>query len=185
VTPLDFLLHVMRHPDAPPALRLKAASITAPYVHQKRANDGPAKNSITVADKFGMVVDSEVPKKLRDNKFRLLRLSNRRIKHPDEYDRKAPILEARIAAARKQLNCPCPSVYGLKDFSKDHKRLWELSRKRKSRSKLTKAEDTEEVHLTARVEAFAASPEIAARVRMKELQQRQRTAAFAGGHPSV
>jgi hypothetical protein len=35
VTPLDFLLGVMRDADSPPTLRLRVAGIVAPYVHQK------------------------------------------------------------------------------------------------------------------------------------------------------
>jgi len=35
VTPLDFLLGVMKDADTPPTLRLRVAGIVAPYVHQK------------------------------------------------------------------------------------------------------------------------------------------------------
>lgn len=38
VTPLDFMLDMMRDPDAGPLTRLDAAKAAAPYVHPKLAN---------------------------------------------------------------------------------------------------------------------------------------------------
>lgn len=181
-TPLGFLLQVMRNPRTPLKLSMKVASITAPYVHSKRANDRPSKLGATAVDKFGMVVDLEVAQKLRDDKRRLRQLSHRRLKHPDEYDRKAPRLEARIASATAKLNCPCPSVYSIDDFIRDRHRLQEFLRKRKSRAKFTKQDDVDEAQATARVAAFIASPEIVTRTRMKELDRRQGMSR-AGGQP--
>lgn len=181
-SPLSFLLHVMRDPKTPAGLRVKVACITAPYVHPKRANNRPTKNGVTPTDRLGFVVDPAATTKLRDDKLRLQRLLNRRIKHPDDYNRKAPPLEARIAAAAKELNCPCPSMYGMDDIEKDYKRLGDLSRKRRSRSKLTKEEDAEEALLTTRLSALAAGPENQARVRRKELERRRRV-SLGGGPP--
>jgi hypothetical protein len=68
------------------------------------------------------------------------------------------------------------------DIIKDHKRLKEFSRQRRSRWKLTKEEDVEEAHLTVRLAALASSPEITARSRLKESKARFRISR-AGGPP--
>jgi hypothetical protein len=42
VSPLDFLLGLMRNPDLPSDLRVKIAEVAAPFVHRKPTKDNPA-----------------------------------------------------------------------------------------------------------------------------------------------
>ena len=65
VTPLDFLLGVMRDADSPPAIRLRVAGIVAPYVHRKgepsRADEAPVARAV-VDDPYGF--DADIADKL-------------------------------------------------------------------------------------------------------------------------
>jgi hypothetical protein len=60
VTPLDFLLGVMRDADSPPAIRLRVAGIVAPYVHRKgepgQVEEAPAARAV-VDDPYGFNPD--------------------------------------------------------------------------------------------------------------------------------
>jgi hypothetical protein len=58
VTPLEYLLEVMRDPAQEPRDRLRAASDAAPYIHPKLqaitltgAEDGPIQHSLTIGFK--------------------------------------------------------------------------------------------------------------------------------------
>src|SRR4029077_8706687 len=65
VTPLDFLLGVMRDADSLPTLRLRVAGIVAPYVHRKgepgQADEAPVA-MIVVDDPYGF--DADIADKL-------------------------------------------------------------------------------------------------------------------------
>ena len=72
------------------------------------------------------------------------------------------------------LQCPCPSRYNDKAPANDRQRLERLWRKRRSRAKLTPAEDGELARLNARYMAFASGPEARARARIDALRDKDR-----------
>ena len=61
VTPLGFLLGVMRDADTPPHLRIRVAAMVAPYVHAKRVTADPSENpvetTVVVDDPYGFKID--------------------------------------------------------------------------------------------------------------------------------
>jgi hypothetical protein len=153
LTPLQFLLDVMRAPNTPAHFRLRIAAVVAPYVHFKRAADGPPR--IVVEDPTGFSIDPARALELRDAKDRYDVVYRTRISQPEHWNREAAGLEARIAAIEKGLQCPCPSRYGEEQRNRDKDRLKELLRVRYSGLKLSMQEDIEEAWLTARVAAYS------------------------------
>ena len=61
VTPLGFLLGVMRDADTPPHLRIRVAAMVAPYVHAKRVTADPSENPVQT------VSSSMIPMALRSS----------------------------------------------------------------------------------------------------------------------
>src|SRR5215470_19983303 len=47
LSPLDFLLGVMRDPGVPPELRIKVAQAAAPFVHAKPGGSHPSDQSVS------------------------------------------------------------------------------------------------------------------------------------------
>src|SRR4029077_16208730 len=86
VTPLDFLLGVMRDANSPPALRVTAAGMVAPYVHPKgEPNEAPSKMTV-VDDPYGFDVDiGDRHKSIEQAQERLDSLL-RAVPHPAEGD---------------------------------------------------------------------------------------------------
>ncbi len=167
LSPLDFLLGLLRDPQTPHHLRLRVAHISAPYLHAKL---GRRKNEIVIDDPYGFSCDPAVARALRDAKLRSAVL--REAVYPrglrDNPEQKK--LEARIAEIEKGLKCPA-GYTGLED-SEDWRRLEELSHKRTRERpyKLSKEEDAEEAHVTARRAAYRQSDEARARSRIRELK---------------
>ena len=171
VMPLEFLLAVMRSPDTPPGLRLRIASLVARYVHPKQSTDGPPK--IAVEDPTGFSIDPRLAVEFRDANFRYNVVYTMRISQPEHYQREAAGLQTRIAEIQRGLQCPCPSLYGEKQLTRDSDRLNELLRVRHSGLKLSMQQDIEEAWLTARVASWSTIPECAARLRLKQLDDRR------------
>src|SRR5262249_48785587 len=96
-----------------------------------------------------------------------------RISQPEHYEREAATLQARINEIVRELECPCPSVYGETDRTRDEERLEELLRVRRSGLKLSTHEDLEEAWLTARVASWSTLPEWSARARLHQLDARR------------
>jgi hypothetical protein len=71
LSPLDFLLEVMRNPEAPFRLRTQAARTAAPFVHPKPASRKP---TWVIDDPYGFVVDLEAAREVRDTYRRHYRL---------------------------------------------------------------------------------------------------------------
>jgi hypothetical protein len=92
MTPLEFLLGVMRDPDTPTNLRLRIASLVARYVHPRHAAEGPRK--IIVDDPTGFKVDPAIATELRDAKHRYDFLYRTRVTEPEQYKRETPGLSA-------------------------------------------------------------------------------------------
>jgi hypothetical protein len=133
--PLAFLRAVMRHPDTPVALRMKVASVIAPYLHPKAAPAGESETEYVVDDQYGFSVEPAQAKNLRD----ALEAKGSYLQLQD--------LIKRFELAKKSLRCP--EIYRWDDLAKDHRRLSQLEAKRKAQG-LTPAEVAERFHLTAR-----------------------------------
>jgi hypothetical protein len=171
LTPLQFLLGVMRAPSTPAHLRLRIAALVAPYVHSKRAADGPP--TIIVEDQTGFNIDPARAIELRDAKHRYDVVYRSRISQPEDWEREAAGLEARIAEIQQCLECPCPSRYGEAQRKRDQDRLKALRHVLNSGLKLSMQEDIEEAWLTARVAAYSSGPEEEIRLRIFHLERRQ------------
>jgi hypothetical protein len=188
ISPLEFLLGVMRDPNVSPDLRIKVAQAAAPFVHAKPGNARPGDGaaSVTFIEGVGhFAIEPALAKGVRDDQHRLDELGRKR------YSPGGPLsaaeikeeieLRARIADRASAISCPVG--YGPKQDLNDRNRLHTLHCKRLRPSScgggvLSEAEDTEEAQLEARVAAFEHSPEGRARSRIFELQQR-RFAAFS------
>ena len=145
MSPLDFLLGVLRDQDTTPHLRFKVASIIAPYIHPKRKTASAERDALSDFN-----IDFPTAKTLRDDQDRYKRL------YPYHNSPEALELKARIAATKNRLMYP--AGYGTTEVTKDSRRLGELSDKRRS-AKLTQKEDAEQAILNARVAAFKGTPE--------------------------
>jgi hypothetical protein len=171
LTPLEFLLGVMRDPDTPANFRLRIASLLARYLHSKRSTGGPPK--IVVDDPTGFSIDPALATELRYAKHRYHFVYITRISQPEHWDREAVALRNRIMEIERGLQCLCPSRYGKDQLKRDEERLRELDRVRRSGLKLSKHEDVEEAWLTARVASWHQVPEWTARARLRELDARR------------
>jgi hypothetical protein len=136
VTPLDFLLGVMRDVDSPAALRLRVIGIVAPYVHRKgepiEAGEPPVA-MVVVEDPYGF--DTDVGDKLetinrdRERLHVLPRLSD--VKSSHEFyaaleKAKQTNLELAKSVDEKLAALRCPPTYKELDSRKDRARLKEL-----------------------------------------------------------
>ena len=183
VMPLDFLLNVMRAPDTPHAIRLKAASITTPYIHKRKTDRDAAGKPIAKPDRYDFVIDRMTARKIRDDIQRLGRLRRTRPKNRVKHKQKLAKLYVCVREQVEKLICPCPSLYGPREKERDKRRIAQLARKRKSRSPLSKEEDAEEAHLYARYTTYCQGPEEKARARIVELEERRRVHEVAWGPP--
>jgi hypothetical protein len=164
LAPLDFLLSVMKDPDATTRQRIKAARVSALYLHpHAHPDDMP----IVAEDPFGFDIDPVVARALRDDWWREYQLLQERLAQqkifksedippgPEELE-----LQARVAERVKTLRCP--PGYGAGESMKDRDRLHAFFCRRISPPPyniLTEAEDAEEAHLRGRVAAYEARPE--------------------------
>jgi uncharacterized protein YnzC (UPF0291/DUF896 family) len=143
VSPLDFLLGVMRDRDVAPHLRFKVASIIAPYIHPKQKTASIESDALA-----GFNIDFPMARELRDEEARYRRMRGN--------DPEWANVKARIAAIKRDLTYP--PDYGTTEVTRDSRRLGELSDKNRS-AKLTQKEDAEQAILNARVAAFKGTPE--------------------------
>lgn len=165
LSPLDFLLGVMRDPDAPPHLRIKGAHIAAPFLHPKR--DRPGRRTAVLDDPYGFVIDRALARALLQEWWEFDRAS-RRINFPEldaDVEAKAKA-KARMAKIAKPLECP--SGYGPVEVMKDRERVQELSRKSVLGTKLTTADKDELAQLVTRIAAYDNTPEAVAREQARQ-----------------
>ena len=93
--------------------------------------------------------------------------------------KKADKLRARIKMIQQRLECPCPSLYGIKkQWLYDRQRVRDLAQKRQAKIVLSDEENAGQAHLMARSDSLHAGPEEAAKKRLDDLKQRAR--AFKG-----
>ena len=106
LSPLDFLLRVMRDASVSPDWRIKAAQAAAPYVHAKPGRS-PATDSVVRAKHIegvcGFIIEPEVARILRDDMERLSRLDGP-VSSAEEQEKSE--LRARIAEIAKGINRP-------------------------------------------------------------------------------
>jgi uncharacterized protein YnzC (UPF0291/DUF896 family) len=147
LTPLAFLRAVMRHRDTPMHLRLRVASILAPYLHAKATPEAESEAEFVVEDQYGFSVEPGLAKNLMDTEKALYELPHWWTKGEGSYEEQQDVLRKRLALAKKSLRCP--ETYRWQDLAKDNGRLSQLAAKRKAQG-LTPPEDAEEIHLRAR-----------------------------------
>lgn len=170
-TPLQFMLKVMRDPEAPVDLRIKVARAAAPLVHAKPKmawrEDRGDKAGGAVRDTDEFAIDIEEAKSLRDIEHRLDALLRKRY-GPNGRPLTAAEIEEKselcALISKRAAALICPPSYGPQDAMKDRNRLHQLDCKRLSPpscggGELKAAEDEEEAFLTARVAAFRHSQE--------------------------
>ncbi len=163
ITPLDFLLGIMRDPTVSPELRVKVAQAAAPFVHEKPGKPhplDPMTNAKQIEGTSEFVIDPGLARMLRDDSARLRQIAD---------GEEEAMLRARIAETVQAIGCP--SNYGPREAGKDRNRLHHFYCKRRSPGgALSEAEDAEEAQVTARVAAFEESPEGRARSRIFQLK---------------
>ena len=181
ITPLEFLLSVMRDPAALTGLRVQVARAAAPLVHGRSkiaSVEDRAGYPRAVEGPDGFKIDIAEAKAFRDMEHRLAILMRKRFgPSEDGALTAAEILEETELGAlinKRTAEFVCPPGYGSDDAMKDSNRLHQLNCKRLrppscGGGELKGAEDEEEVFLTARVAAFWHSPEGRDRNRMREL----------------
>jgi hypothetical protein len=173
VTPLDFLLGVMRDADSPASLRLRVAGIVAPYIHRKGEPidvDQPAVAMTVVEDPYGF--DADIANKFetinRDQErlrtfgprlsdvrsSREFKIACEKAKQTTAYLELAKSIEEKRAALK------CPPSYKELDSRKDRARLKQLKAESEGRP-LTAVEQIEQRHLQARLEVYSRTPESA------------------------
>ena len=178
ISPLEFLLGIMRDPDAPDELRMKAAQATLPFVHARpvRARPDDPPGSAKLIDAAGaFTVADAVAKALRDDYQRLGELVRKKCSDALSAAEVEEELRLRARIEDRAGAIGCPAGYGLKQAQKDSNRLHELYCKRISPPSygggaLSEAQDAEEAQLRARLAAFEESPEGCARRRIRDLE---------------
>ena len=174
VTPLDFLLGVMKDANNDPALRLRAAGLVAPYLHPKGEPNEAASEMTIVDDPYGFDANiGDAAESIHQDQARLGALMPQnsddyfaaceKVKQTPEY------LELKKSIAEKQAALKCPPNYKELDSRQDGARLKELETEGKTRP-LTAAEEHEQKHLHARLAAYALTPESADCARMNLLK---------------
>jgi hypothetical protein len=176
MSPLDFLLGIMRDPNASSELRIRAAQ-AAPFIHAKpgTARPGDPAGTAKLIDGTGaFTIDNAVAKALRDDYHRLGELVRKKCGNPLSAAELEEESNLRVSIGDRARAIGCPAGYGLKQAQQDNNRLHQLYCKRISPPScgggaLPDAEDAEEAQLTARVAAFEESPEGCARRRIRDL----------------
>jgi hypothetical protein len=162
--PLDFLLGVMRDPEAAPRQRVRAARVAARYKHQP-----PERLVNLVEDEFGFKIDPVVAKVVREIKTQWDALSPAYASKPSPADiKERESLHARLCENIETIDCP--DGYGGRDLEKDDERLQELN-ERRIKAKLTPEEIAEEAYLVSRTEVYRATPKHQAWGRIYELEK--------------
>jgi hypothetical protein len=180
ITPLQFLLDVMRDPTSPTDLRIQVARAAAPLVHGKSrtASPGNTLGRPGTVECEGFAIDIEEAKELRNIQRRLGVLLRK------QYGQNGGPLTATEIAEDSELHAlistrsaalVCPPGYGPQDAMEDRNRLHQLNCKRLSHAscggdELKGAEDEEEAYLMARVAAFRHSLQGRDRHRITELE---------------
>ena len=152
ITPLEFLLNVMRDPALPAEQRIKAARVAAPYRHTRPTTAEPVIDSDTVTtDEYGFVVEQAFARQLRDlvikERVALYNYATGEVIRP---------LRRQINELCKMLP-ECPSGYGADQAKLDANRLDEYCIERIGENvslRLSAEQDAEEAHVVFRVMTY-------------------------------
>jgi hypothetical protein len=177
--PVDFLLGVMRDPEAAPRQRARAARIAARYKH--KAPEAPPQ---LVEDEFGFKIDPVVARAIRDLVGKCDSLEAD-LNYTPETRGKEPLAE-KIAEYERLLKerdrqvekIAVPETYHWPELQSDDQRMKAIRALTTSRRKLGPDDDAEEAYLIARTEAYRACPRHRAWCRISDLE-----ASRAGGYP--
>src|ERR1700726_5094856 len=129
ISPLDFLLGIMRDPASSSELRIRAAAQAAPFIHAKpgTARPGDPAGTAKLIDGTGaFTIDNAVAKALRDDYHRLGELVRKKCGDPlsaAEVEEESKLGE-RIADRARAIGCQ--AGYGLMQAQKDSNRLHQL-----------------------------------------------------------
>jgi hypothetical protein len=182
LTPLQYLLGVMRDPAAPTGLRVQVARAAAPLVHGKpkiASVQDRAGYASAIEGPDGFKIDIAEAKAFRDMEHRRAVLMRKRFGPSENGALTAAeiVEEAELGALinKRAAEFVRPPGYGPGDAMKDSNRLHQLNCRRMrppacGGGELKGAEDEEEAFLTARVAAFWHSPEGRDRKRMRQLE---------------
>jgi len=168
VSPLEYLLGVMRDPETKPETRIRVARSVVRFVHprQKRdpkADQAEAELMEALGDEF--MVDPELAAKIRDDKRRVEKLRDRissRLNGPPkqiDIDERAK-LEVRIEENATAIGCPLG--YGRKERSIDSTVADRFAKRRNYPPPLNRLTETElllEAQAVARYTAYPLTPE--------------------------
>jgi len=182
VSPLDFLLGIMRDPTTSSDLRVKIALAVVRPTRAKPAiarRDNPSQ-SVEPIDAAGSLVDAVVTKALQDDYYRLTELIQK-APLPGGCEKTLSAAETeeessvRASIAERARAIGFPEDCGPRQVRSDNDRLHALYCKRISPSScgggtLTAAEIAEEAQLLGRVLAFEQSPQGLARRRIFQLE---------------
>ena len=164
LSPLQFLLGVMKDPDATPKWRIKAARVAARYQHAPLAPD-----KMPAVDEYGFSISDSLAKAIRDDWLRLYQLKSHGLGAPAPDDARE-IAAIRARQAERDEILESPAGY---NCERDLQRWVELLQKQR-RGRLPAAENTELARVFARVTAFMApyyrTPQGRAHRRVVELE---------------
>jgi hypothetical protein len=168
LTPLEFMLRMVRDEGTPVALRIKAVKASARYVHRRRAAEAPAwlSDARTVLDdRFGFNISPELAVQFRDARPNMSYFGM----YGDSgwffaFQRDMP--KARAAAASVQL----PDDFKFEDYRSHEGLLKDISQARWQKGGLTEAEEFAEAHLLGRKLIYN-SARWKARTRLDELKK--------------
>jgi len=166
-TPLDFLIDVIRDPEAAWRQRIRAARFAARYKHR------PPQTSLhLVEDEFGFKIDPLAAKVVHEtwSQCGTLLQTFDCDRRPADFKK----MEQLLARLREDIeSIACPDSYTESHLENDEKRLQELYDRRRTLTKLTPEEDAEEDYLIARVVIYRTTPKHRARCRIAELEERR------------
>ena len=161
LSPLQFLLSVMKDSAATPRLRVKAARVAARYQHAPAVPD-----KMPAVDEYGFAIHRSLAMAIKDDWLALEALDV-----SSKAASKRAIIRARQAQRDQVLHCPT----GYSPWTHDVPRYQQLRKKRRSL-----AEETELAHIMARITAseaaFNRSPEGQIHRRLEDLEYRRKTA---------
>ena len=148
LSPLNFLLTVMKDPDATPKQRIRAAKIAARYKHAAVLPD-----KMPSTDEYGFAISRTLAKEICEDDGRLDCLEKSLVGlKPDQAVAEATEIRARQAERYQVLQCP-PGYSPERDVQQ-----WAelIRRRRRARGLLSKAEETEFDYVVARMTAYDA-----------------------------
>ena len=172
LSPVQFLLNVMKDPAATPRQRIRAARAAARYQHALAVPDKmSAMDKMSAVDEYGFAISPTLAMEIKEDWLALDRL--------DVSSKAAPErAEIRARQAQRDEFLQCPPGYSAE---RDVTRRDELLEKRGSRST---AEETELAHVIARITAaeaaFYRSPEGKIQRRIEDLAYRRAMANKEG-----